>query len=185
MQLMIRNGTVDLSGEPILTDVNIEINTESRIGVVGRNGCGKTTLLRLISGELKLASKAGSDDSIFAISGHPSIGTLNQMTFKDNSITMVEELRSAYSDILAMKARLDELQLIMEQGQNDEAIAEYTSLLDIFTNAGGFYFEKEYEAAIKHFGFTEEEKHRPLSAFSGGQRTKIAFLKLLLSKPDL
>ena len=185
MQLMIRNGTVDLSGEPILTDVNIEINTESRIGVVGRNGCGKTTLLRLISGELKLASKIGSDDSIFAISGHPSIGTLNQMTFKDNSVTMVEELRSAYSDILAMKARLDELQLIMEQGQNDEAIAEYTSLLDIFTNAGGFYFEKEYEAAIKHFGFTEEEKHRPLSAFSGGQRTKIAFLKLLLSKPDL
>ena len=185
MQLMIRNGTVDLSGEPILKEVNIEINTESRIGIVGRNGCGKTTLLRLISGELKLAPKQGEDDSVFAVSGHPTIGVLSQMTFKDNNFTMVEELRTAYSDILEMKARLDELQSIMEQGQNDDAIAEYTALLDMFTNAGGFYFEKEYEAAIKHFGFTEEEKHRPLSDFSGGQRTKIAFLKLLLSKPDL
>lgn len=185
MQVVIRNGTVDLSGEPILKDVNIEINTESRIGVVGRNGCGKTTLLRLISGELKLAVKQGEDDSVFAVSGHPTVGVLNQMTFKDDRVNMVDELRSAYTDILEMKARLDELQAIMERGQDDNAIQEYTSLLDRFTNAGGFYFEKEYEAAIKHFGFTEEEKHRPLSDFSGGQRTKIAFLKLLLSKPDL
>ena len=185
MQLMIRNGTVDLSGEPILKDINIEINTESRIGVVGRNGCGKTTLLRLLSGELKLAPKEGNDDTVYAVSGQPTIGVLNQMTFKDDSVTLVDELRSAYTEILQMKARLDELQSIMEQGQNDDAIHEYTTLLDIFTNAGGFYFEKEYEAAIKHFGFTDEEKYRPLSTFSGGQRTKIAFLKLLLSKPDL
>lgn len=185
MQVVVRNGTVELSGEPILKSINIEINTESRIGVVGRNGCGKTTLLRLLSGELKLAPKSGEDDSILAVSGHPTIGVLNQMTFKDDRVTMVEELRSAYTEILEMKARLDELQAIMERGENEAAIGEYTSLLDRFTNAGGFYFEKEYEAAIKHFGFTDEEKHRPLSEFSGGQRTKIAFLKLLLSKPDL
>lgn len=185
MQLVIKNGTVDLSGEPILKDINIEINTESRIGVVGRNGCGKTTLLRLLSGELRLAKKQGADDSVFALSGHTTIGVLSQMTFKDNGVSMVEEIRSAYTEILQMKSRLDELQKIMEKGQNDSAINEYSSLLDRFTNLGGFYFEKEYEAAIKHFGFTEEEKHRPLSDFSGGQRTKIAFLKLLLSKPDL
>jgi ATP-binding cassette subfamily F protein 3 len=84
-----------------------------------------------------------------------------------------------------MKNRLDELQVIMSQGENPDIISEYTTLLDIFTNEGGFYFEKEYEAAIKKFGFSEEEKYKPLSDFSGGQRTKIAFLKLLLSKPDL
>lgn len=185
MQIVIRNGTVDLSGEPILKDINIEINTESRIGVVGRNGCGKTTLLRLLSGELRLAPKAGEDDTVYAVSGQPTIGVLNQMTFKDDRVSMVDELRSAYTDILKMKARLDELQSLMEHSDNEDIISEYSSLLDRFTNAGGFYFEKEYEAAIKHFGFSEEEKHRPLSEFSGGQRTKIAFLKLLLSKPDL
>ena len=185
MQINIKDGTVDLSGEPILRNLNFEINTESRIGVVGRNGCGKTTLLRLIAGELKLAPADSPEDNRFVVSGHPVIKMQSQMAFSDNSVLMVDEVRSAYSDILFMKARLDELTAIMEKGENADAILEYTTLLDRFTNAGGFYFEKEYDAAIRSFGFTDEDKQKPLSDFSGGQRTKIAFLKLLLSKPDL
>ncbi|MBR3593672.1 MAG: ABC-F family ATP-binding cassette domain-containing protein [Clostridia bacterium] len=185
MQISVRNGAVDLSGEPILTDINIEILPDSAIGIVGRNGCGKTTLLRLLSGELTLSPREDGAEGVFAVSGSPVIGTLDQMTFKDDSVTLVEELRSAYGELLSMQKRIGELQMLMEQSENDRVIAEYTDLLDRFTNMGGFYFEKEYEAAIKRFGFTEEEKHRPLHSFSGGQRTKIAFLKLLLSKPDL
>ena len=185
MQIIIQNGIVDLSGEPILKKVNIEINTESKIGIVGRNGCGKTTLLRLISGELQISKDNPEANSNFMVSGKPIIGILNQMTFKDNSVSLVNEIRSAYQNIIDMKVRLDELQKIMSDGTDSNAINEYTTLLDIFTNEGGFYFEKEYEAAIKRFGFNEEEKYKPLSDFSGGQRTKIAFLKLLLSKPDL
>ncbi len=185
MQLIISNGAVDLSGEPILKQIDMEINTESRIGVVGRNGCGKTTLLRLISGELQISEREDGKLGSFAFSGKPIIGVLDQMTFEDDSETLVGELRKAYSEILSMKARLSELQTIMESGNDGGAIEEYTALLERFNNMGGFYFEKEYEAAIRHFGFTDEEKYKPLSQFSGGQRTKIAFLKLLLSKPDL
>ena len=184
LQIEIHDGRIDLSGETILSDINIVINTGSRIGLVGRNGCGKTTLLRLLCGELSLSNNEG-DGGFMAISGEVNIGTLNQMTFADDSVSLLDEIRSAYSDILDMKARLDAAQKDMEISATDENIKRYTALLDDFTREGGFYFEKEYEAAIKKFGFDESQKHKPLSEFSGGQRTKIAFLKLLLSKPDL
>ena len=184
MQIEIHKGQVDLSGEPILSDINLNITTNSRIGLVGRNGCGKTTLLRLLCGELSLANTE-SDGGFMAVSGSPQIGALNQMTFRDDSLTLVEEIRNAYSYILNLKAQLDDAQNQMNISSTEENIKRYTDLLDTFTREGGFYFEKEYEAAIKKFGFTEEQKRRPLSEFSGGQRTKIAFLKLLLSKPDL
>lgn len=185
MQIKIQNGSVDLSGQPILKKVNIEINTESKIGVVGRNGCGKTTLLRLISGELQIVKDDPENVGYHIVSGKPVIGSLSQLTFKDDSVTILQEIRSAYSDILSMKERLSILQEEMDRNPTEENISAYTTLLDRFTLEGGFYFEKEYEAAIKRFGFTEAEKHKPLTDFSGGQRTKIAFLKLLLSKPDL
>ncbi len=184
MQIEIHNGKVDLSGEPILNDINIIINTNSRIGLVGRNGCGKTTLLRLICGEIPLANRE-NDGGSMAIGGNPAIGTLSQMTFDDDSLTLVEEIRSAYKEIIDMKSALDGAQRDMERDPCEDNIKRYTALLDRFTLEGGFYFEKEYEAAIKKFGFDDEQKRRPLKEFSGGQRTKIAFLKLLLSKPDL
>ncbi len=185
MQIKIYNGVVDLSGEPILKKVNIEINTESKIGIIGRNGSGKTTLLRLIAGELQISKDEPELGSQFIVSGKPVIGTLSQMAFSDNSLTLLEEIRSAYNHIINMKNELDILHREMENSPSQENITKYTTLLDIFTNEGGFYFEKEYEAAIKRFGFTDADKRKPLSDFSGGQRTKIAFLKLLLSKPDL
>lgn len=181
MQLKIQNGAAELSGEKILSRVDIEINDGSRIAVVGRNGCGKTTLLKLISGEYSLSG----DNASYTVSGKPKIGVLSQLAFADNSVTMLDEIRSAYSEILKLKDDLESARLAMEASQTEENIAHYTNLLDTFTNSGGFYFEREYEAAIKGFGFTEKEKYKPLGEFSGGQRTKIAFLKLLLSKPDI
>ena len=179
MQLTIKNGSLDLSGEQILRHIDFEITDNSRIALVGRNGCGKTSLLKIISGEYSLTN------GNITLSGKPKIGTLSQMTFKDENLTLVEEVRSAYVEILDFKERLNIAQKDMELSEDTENIKTYTELLDTFTNMGGFYFEKEYEAAIKKFGFTLEEKSKKLSEFSGGQRTKIAFLKLLLSKPDI
>lgn len=186
MQIKIQDGSVDLSGIPILKQINIEINTQSKIGIVGRNGCGKTTLLKLLSGEIKLTtdSESGLKNNMI-VSGKPTIGTLNQIAFKDNSVSLIDEIRDAYSELVLMKEEIEHLRIKIDHSPSDELIEKYSALLDYFTNLGGFYFEKEYEAAINRFGFTDEDKIKPLSTFSGGQRTKIAFLKLLLSKPDL
>ncbi len=185
MQLKIQNGVVELSGEPILHNINFEVNDNSRIAVVGRNGCGKTTLLKLIAGEYNLSKLDSDTDSFYTVSGNAKIGILSQITFADDSVSLLDEIRSAYSEILEIKNKMETAQAEMELRHTEENIKNYTNLLDTFTNLGGFYFEREYEAAIKHFGFSEQEKNRPLYEFSGGQRTKIAFLKLLLSKPDI
>ncbi len=185
MQYKIQNGVVELSGEPILKKIDFEINDNSKIAVVGRNGCGKTTLLKLISGEHKIVKLDSDQNSFIAVSGKPIIGFLSQMTFEDDNRTLLEEVRSAYSDILTLKDAVAAAEEKMSLSGDENDIKEYTNLLDTFTNLGGFYFEKEYEAAIKKFGFSDEEKQRKLYEFSGGQRTKIAFLKLLLSKPDI
>ena len=139
MQIKIQNGTVDLSGQPILKKINIEINTESKIGVVGRNGCGKTTLLRLISGELEINKEDPQNIGYYIVSGKPVIGSLSQMAFKDDSITMLEEIRSAYSEILSMKERLSVLHEVMDREPTEENINAYTTLLDRFTLEGGFF----------------------------------------------
>ena len=185
MQYKIQNGVVELSGEPILRKIDFEINDNSKIAVVGRNGCGKTTLLKLISGEHKIVKLDSDQNSFVAVSGKPVIGFLSQMTFEDDNRTLLEEVRSAYGDILTLKDAVAAAETKMSQTGDENDIKEYTNLLDTFTNLGGFYFEKEYEAAIKKFGFSDSEKQRKLCEFSGGQRTKIAFLKLLLSKPDI
>ena len=81
MQLKIQNGVVELSGEPILKSINFEVNDQSKIAVVGRNGCGKTTLLKLIAGEYSLVKRDSDTDIFYAVSGKPKIGFLSQMTF--------------------------------------------------------------------------------------------------------
>ena len=114
MQLKIQNGVVELSGEPILSEVNIEINDASKIAVVGRNGCGKTTLLKLISGEYSLTKLDSDEQSFFAVSGKPKIGVLTQMAFDNDSVTLIEEIRSAYSEILSLKYELEAAQEILK-----------------------------------------------------------------------
>ncbi len=114
-----------------------------------------------------------------------SIGYLKQTAFDDDGICLIDEIRKIYAPIIKMKNRLEELSLILETSTDENLIKEYSALQERFNLLGGYYFEKEYETVIKKFGFTDNDKYRPLSDFSGGQRTKIAFIKLLLSKPDI
>ncbi len=188
MLFQISNGRVMFAADTILEHIDFEVrNKNDKIAVIGRNGAGKTTLLKVITGEVELAKVDGEDSSITA-PGNPTIGYLQQITFPDLSVTLDEEIRKVFSSIIEEKSRIDELVPLMEKAEGDEAqrlAAEYTTLMDDFRDRGGYYYEKEYDAMLTSFGFTLEDKSKKLSEFSGGQLTKLAFIKLLLSKPDI
>ncbi|MBQ2239163.1 MAG: ABC-F family ATP-binding cassette domain-containing protein [Lachnospiraceae bacterium] len=185
MLYQICNGAVQFGGDVILKSINFEIRNTEKIAVVGRNGCGKTTFLKLIAGDVDLAKRDSDEDIFIAKSGNPEIGYLKQMAFSDLSLTMEQEIRKAFHKIETMKAQLEELTVLMEHNHEEETIRRFTRLQENFENLGGYFYEKEYEMLIVKFGFSQEDKKKPLSQFSGGQQTKIAFIKLLLSKPDI
>lgn len=172
--------------ETILRNLNFEIrNSSQKIAVVGRNGCGKTTLFKLIAGEIDLVKRDSDEDVVFAKTGNPVIGYLKQMTFEDDTIPMEQEVRKVFAPMIAMQRDMDDMVVRMETDHSEELVSKYTRLQEQFNYMGGYYYEKEYEVILKKFGFTEEDKKKPVGEFSGGQRTKIAFVKLLLEKPDI
>lgn len=188
MLYKIQHGYVELSGNSILNDIDFEIkNKNEKIAIVGRNGCGKTTLLKLIAGDVELTRHDGDEDTFIATTGNPEIGFQRQISFENEDITLDAEIRKVFKKILDMKRRLDELVVLMSRDDTDhESLAkEYTELEEKFKDDGGYFYEKEYDTMLRSFGFAESDKSKLLSEFSGGQRTKLAFIKLLLSKPDI
>ncbi len=184
MKYVIKNGAVSINGETILESINLEINEKSHIGVVGKNGAGKTTLLQCIIDNSLL--EEGTDDTSFQVikQGNPSIGYLRQIELNDNN-TMLEEVRKPFRDIIKIEDRLEELVREMNIKDDIKLVEEYTSLEEKFQNMGGYTYRKEYEILIKKFGFKDSDKFKYLKEFSGGEKTKIAFIKMLLNKPDI
>lgn len=184
MKYVIKNGAVSINGETILESINLEINEKSHIGVVGKNGAGKTTLLQCIIDNSLL--EEGTDDTSFQVikQGNPSIGYLRQIELNDNN-TMLEEVRKPFRDIIKIEDRLEELVREMNTKDDIKLVEEYTSLEEKFQNMGGYTYRKEYEILIKKFGFKDSDKFKYLKEFSGGEKTKIAFIKMLLNKPDI
>lgn len=185
MLYQISNGAVAFGNDVILHSIDFEIRNTEKIAIVGRNGCGKTTLLKLISGEVEM-EKLDSDESAFiAKAGNPEIGYLKQIAFDDPDVTLEQEVRKCFVKMDERKAELARAAAELEHDYSDEKVARYTAMEEAFKDDGGYYYEKEYEVMIRKFGFSDDERKKPIRDFSGGQQTKIAFIKLLLSKPDI
>lgn len=185
MLYQISNGAVAFGDDVILHSIDFEIRNTEKIAIVGRNGCGKTTLLKLISGEVEM-EKLDSDESAFiAKAGNPEIGYLKQIAFDDPDVTLEQEVRKCFVKMDERKAELARAAAELEHDYSDEKVARYTAMEEAFKDDGGYYYEKEYEVMIRKLGFSDDERKKPIRDFSGGQQTKIAFIKLLLSKPDI
>lgn len=185
MQFKIINGGVSFGADTVLERIDFEIRDKEKIAVVGRNGCGKTTLLKTITGEVPLEAGTGEETFSLAVSGAPVIGYLKQIDFEDESLTMEEEISKVFAPIFETEARMAELEKKLLTESSEKTVKSYSAACERYEHLGGYTYKKELAVMIKKFGFTEADRKKRLNEFSGGQRTRIAFIKLLLSKPDI
>lgn len=185
MQINVSNVSVEYDGTLVILQADFVIHENEKIALVGRNGCGKTTLLKVLTGEVEY--QKGEDDAPFGVftSGNPVVGFLKQTSNDDKAKTMLDEILDAYSDLLRVEADMERALADLQEDSCEQNVKRYSRLCEQFEREGGYTYQKEYLTAVKKFGFSNADMQKPLCEFSGGQRTKIALLKLLLSKPDV
>lgn len=185
MYYKITNGAVTIGTKTILEEVNLEIKEKDRIAVIGRNGAGKTTLLKALMDNQLWENGIGEEKFNIFKSGKFEIGYLNQNNRINEDKTLLEEILTVYDKVLKIEEKIKKLEEKLEIGATTEEIEEYENLLEQYKINGGYEYKKEYKNALIKFGFEESEQEKLIRDFSGGEKTKIAFLKVLLSKPDL
>lgn len=184
MYLKITNAGVSINEKTILEEINLEIKDKSHIAIIGRNGAGKTTLLKALIDNDLFESGIGEEKFNIFKSGKFEIGYLNQNNNINENKTLLEEILTIYSPLIKLEEKIKKLEAKLENGASSKEIEEYEKSLEEYKINGGYEYKKEYSTALIKFGFKDTE-NKLISEFSGGEKTKIAFLKLLLSKPDL
>ena len=165
----------------LFRDLSFEVDARDKVGLIGRNGVGKTTLFKIICGELEPTA------GVVAAERGLTIGYMEQHACSHGDRCIYDELESVYDDLKAVEREIEELTAQIDRGSGnlDELIARQTSLIEAFEADGGLTYKSRTRAALIGLGFHEEEFTMPTSALSGGQRSKLSLLKLLLSKSDL
>lgn len=186
MRLSLKDISVSFGEKEVLKHINFEVNTKDKVAIIGRNGCGKTTLLKVITGQQEIDGDylVRKQDKIEK-SGKFEMGYLRQIAFDDENETFENEILKVFKNLIELKAKIESFEKDLAGGKRVNEYSKYEELLRQFDILGGYTYLKDYNLAVKKFGFEEKDKSKKLCEFSGGQRTKIALLKLLLGKPDL
>ena len=176
---------VEFGVKPLFHDVSFVINDRDRIALVGKNGAGKSTMLKILCGLQKPTA------GVVAIPNETTLGYLPQVMKLQDDTTVKEETRKAFSHNTEMKAKLDKMQQEMSE-RTDYESDDYAQLVEKFTQEhehymmmGGENYEAEIERTLTGLGFTRDDFDRPTKEFSGGWRMRIELAKILLQKPDV
>ena len=183
--ISIENLTVEFSAKPLFRNVSFVVNDRDRIALVGKNGAGKSTMLKIICG---LQSPT---EGHVSVPTNATVGYLPQVMVLQDNTTVKEEARKAFSDTIKLKERIDELNRQLTE-RTDYESESYTELVELFTQEhdrflmlGGDNYEAEIERTLVGLGFTHNDFDRPTSEFSGGWRMRIELAKILLRHPDV
>lgn len=185
MRYQIRHALVQFGADTILEDVNFEVHDREKIAIVGRNGCGKTTLLKLIAGDLQMNNPDSDEECGITMAGRQEIGFLRQVNFEDKEISVGEEIKKVFAPIFACEKRMNEIEEALKTADDRQLLGEYDSLQRKMEALRGYSWQQDMEIMFQRFGFALEDLKRPIGSFSGGQQTKVAFIKLLLGRPDI
>lgn len=166
----------------ILKNVSFNINENEKVAIVGDNGCGKSTLLKIIVGLMK------SDSGEVITAKNTNIGYLAQHQDIDSDNTLYEEILSSREDILKIEADLEATHAKMEESTGvelDKLVTKYTSLTQEYERKNGYSYKSEVLGILNGLGFLESDYNKTINQFSGGQKTRIALGKILLTAPEI
>lgn len=185
MRYQIKHALVQYGADTILEDVNFEVHDKEKIAIVGRNGCGKTTLLKLIVGDIQMNNLDSDEECGITMAGKQEIGFLRQVNFEDKEISVEEEIKKVFAPVFACEKQMNELEEQMKESDDKQLLGRYDSLQRKMEALRGYSWRQDMEIMFQRFGFALEDLSRPIGSFSGGQQTKVAFIKLLLGRPDI
>ncbi len=179
MKLQVSNLYKSFGAHDILQGASLQVKGTEKIGLVGRNGCGKTTLLNIISGQEDF------EKGERIIPNATRIGTLSQTVFNDKTITVKEALEKVFEPLKVLEKELEKQAMILGEDHSEKQLEKYDRLQNQFETLGGYDYEHEMKSVFFHFGFEEKDLDKRLDEFSSGQQTRIALVRLLLEKPDV
>ena len=172
--------------DEVLKDVTISINDGDKVGIIGANGEGKSTLFKIISKELPY------DNGEVFIDKSKSLGYLSQHLDLASDNTIYDEMISVFKDITSLEEKLLKLEVLMNEPYDEsnskyheKLIKDYTTAQELFTNRGGYTYKAEIGKVLKGLGFLEDDFNKVIRTLSGGQKTRVALCRLLLGSPDI
>ncbi|HAX59414.1 MAG TPA: ABC transporter ATP-binding protein [Eubacterium sp.] len=185
MRIRISHANVQFGGDVILQDINFEVRDNEKIAIVGRNGCGKTTLLKLIAHDIGMSNIDSDEECGYETAGRQEIGFLRQINFTDTGIMVEDEIKKVFEPIFECERRMRELEENMKSSDDASILREYAAIQSKMESLHGYTWKQDMETIFQRFGFKLSDLKRPIGSFSGGQQTKVAFIKLLLTRPDI